>query len=74
MLEASIAIAICLFMMTFMILGLFVGTTKRGRTGWKIATSFAIAAVILVIAIIIHGPVPEDHELAERESVTQSDN
>ena len=72
MIEAAIAIAICLFICTFTIMGLFVGTP--GRASWKIATSFAISAVILVIAIIIHGPVPEDHVAAERQSVTESDN
>lgn len=73
MIESSIAIATYLFILAFAIAGLFVKGGKD-RTGWVIATGFAVLAILLVIGIILHGPVPEENPLTEAETATQCDS
>ena len=49
-------------------------TSPDGRKTTLLGMFFYALACLLVIGILIHGPVPEDHVAAEAQSVTESDN
>ena len=74
--EAGLVIVLCGLAVVMGLLGLFQGKVpcKEGRTSLKIALSFLIATMVLIILILVHGPNPEGNPLTEEETATQCDS